>query len=150
MEKKSLHIFRIILFNLSFWCALLHIVYDLKSVGALEIKFVAPIPEQIATTTRCPNKQPRTLSIQPRTIDMCLLRPQGNALLGSHFVLAWVLRLSNFGPSGHRLICKCRSLVHNAGRWCTTQLSTVEVVHNICFRNPARQTESYAYEPTEY
>ncbi len=27
------------------------IVYDLKSVGALEIKFVAPIPEQIATTT---------------------------------------------------------------------------------------------------
>ncbi len=28
-----------------------HIVYDLKSVGALEIEFVAPIPEQIATTT---------------------------------------------------------------------------------------------------
>ncbi len=28
-----------------------HLVYDLKSVGALEIKFVAPIPEQIATTT---------------------------------------------------------------------------------------------------
>ena len=27
------------------------IVYDLKSVGTLEIKFVAPIPEQIATTT---------------------------------------------------------------------------------------------------
>ncbi len=29
----------------------IHIVYDLKSVGALEIKFIAPIPEQIATTT---------------------------------------------------------------------------------------------------
>ncbi len=27
------------------------LVYDLNSVGALEIKFVAPIPEQIATTT---------------------------------------------------------------------------------------------------
>ncbi len=27
------------------------VVYDLKSVGALEIKFVAPTPEQIATTT---------------------------------------------------------------------------------------------------
>ncbi len=27
------------------------IVYDLKSVGALEMKFLAPIPEQIATTT---------------------------------------------------------------------------------------------------
>ena len=29
----------------------MHLVYDLKSIGALEIKFVAPIPEQIATTT---------------------------------------------------------------------------------------------------
>ena len=28
-----------------------HVVYDLKSVGALEMKFVAPIPEQIGTTT---------------------------------------------------------------------------------------------------
>ena len=28
-----------------------YIVYDLKSVGALEIEFIAPIPEQIATTT---------------------------------------------------------------------------------------------------
>ena len=27
------------------------LVYDLKSVGALEIKVLAPIPEQIATTT---------------------------------------------------------------------------------------------------
>ena len=27
------------------------IVYDLRCVGALEIKFVAPIPEQIATIT---------------------------------------------------------------------------------------------------
>ncbi len=34
---------------------------------------------------------------------MHLLVPQGNALLGSQFVLAWVLHLSNFGPSGHRL-----------------------------------------------
>ena len=28
------------------------VVYDLKSVGALKIEFVAPIPEQIATYTR--------------------------------------------------------------------------------------------------
>ena len=27
------------------------LVYDLKSVGALKIEFVAPIPEQIATYT---------------------------------------------------------------------------------------------------
>ena len=26
-----------------------------------------------------------------KTFDMCLLTPQGNALLGSQFVLAWVL-----------------------------------------------------------
>ena len=31
-------------------CNNVHVVYDLKSVGALEIEFVAPIPEQIATT----------------------------------------------------------------------------------------------------
>ncbi len=30
---------------------ILLVVYDLKSVGALEMKFVAPISEQIATTT---------------------------------------------------------------------------------------------------
>ncbi len=40
-----------------------------------------------------------------KTFDMCLLTPQGNALLGSQLVLAWVLRIrrSNFGPSAHRL-----------------------------------------------
>ena len=27
------------------------VVYRLKSVGALEMKFIAPMPEQIATTT---------------------------------------------------------------------------------------------------
>ncbi len=42
--------------------------------------------------------------IKRKAFDMCLLTPQGNALLGSQFVLAWVLRISNFGPSGHRLI----------------------------------------------
>ena len=30
---------------------MMQVVYDLKSVGALEIEFIAPIPEQIATTT---------------------------------------------------------------------------------------------------
>ena len=34
---------------------------------------------------------------------MGLLTPQGNAPLGSQFVLAWVLRGSNFGPSADRL-----------------------------------------------
>ena len=38
-----------------------------------------------------------------KTFDMCLLTPQGNALLGSQFVLAWVLQTSNLGPSDHRL-----------------------------------------------
>ena len=38
-----------------------------------------------------------------KIFDMCLLTPQGNALFGSQFVLVWVLRTSNFGPSGHRL-----------------------------------------------
>ena len=37
-------------------------------------------------------------------VNMCLLRLQGNAFLGSHFVLAWVQRISFFGPLDHRLI----------------------------------------------
>ncbi len=52
------------------------IVYDLKSVGALEKKFVSPIPEQIATTTMHFLKAKYYIHV-----------PQGNALLGSQFVL---------------------------------------------------------------
>ncbi len=33
-----------------------------------------------------------------------------------------------------------RSVVHNAGRWCTTQSCTVEVVHNVALTNPHTQT----------
>ena len=60
-------------------------VYRLKSVKAM--KFVAPMPEQIVTTT------------------MQFLRGvhQGNALFGSQFVLAWVQQISNFGSSDYRL-----------------------------------------------
>ncbi len=32
------------------------------------------------------------------TYNMCLLTLQGNAFLGSHFVLAWLQRISFFGP----------------------------------------------------
>ncbi len=44
------------------------------------------------------------LKLFSSTFDMRLLTPQGNALLGSQLVLAWVLRISNFWPSGHRLV----------------------------------------------
>ncbi len=59
------------------------VVYDLKFVGPLEFELVAPMPEQLKTTT----------------INMCLLTRQGNALLWSQFVLGWVQRNSNFGSS---------------------------------------------------
>ncbi len=77
------------------------------------MKFVAPIPpEQIATTTIHFLKVPEELfSAQKlmKTFDMCLLTPQGNALLGSQIVLAWVLRRSNFGPSADRLLENSRA-----------------------------------------
>ena len=47
------------------------------------MKFVAPMPEQIATTT--------------------IHFLKGNALLGSQLVLAWVQRISNFWSSDDRL-----------------------------------------------
>ncbi len=37
------------------------------------------------------------------TFNMCLLTPQGNALLWSQFVLGLVQQNSNFGSSDHRL-----------------------------------------------
>ena len=37
------------------------------------------------------------------TFNLGLLTPQRNALLWSQFVLAWVQRISNFGPSDRRL-----------------------------------------------
>ena len=36
--------------------------------------------------------------------NMCLLTPQGNALLWSHLVLGWVQRNSNFRSSDRRLV----------------------------------------------
>ncbi len=33
-----------------------------------------------------------------------------------------------------------RLVVHNAGRWCTTYVCTVEMVHNVASTNPDRQT----------
>ena len=63
------------------------VVYRLKSVEAIKMKFVAPMPEQIATTT--------------------IHFLKGNALLGSQLVLAWVQRISNFWSSDDRLLyCK--------------------------------------------
>ncbi len=61
------------------------IVYDLKFVGPfVEFKLVAPMPEQLKTTTT-------------------LQALQGNSLLWSQFVLGWVQRNSNFGFSDRRL-----------------------------------------------
>ncbi len=50
------------------------------------MKFVAPMPEQIATTTMCP------------------LANKRKALLRSQLVLAWVQRISNFWSSDDRLL----------------------------------------------
>ncbi len=74
------------------------------------MKFIAPISEQIVTTTMHFLKVPGELSfiaqtsLVMKTFDTCLLTPQENALLGSQLVLAWVLRRSNFGPSADRLL----------------------------------------------
>ncbi len=38
------------------------------------------------------------------TFNMCLLTLQGNAFLGSYFVLAWVQRITFFGPLDRRLL----------------------------------------------
>ncbi len=116
---------------LQFW----FIVYDLKSVGALKIESVAPIPEQSSTSTVhfskvsgggqvASSKFGRTLSffekhqfspVRPNfrlaTFNMCLLTLQENALLRSQFVLAWVQRISNFGSLDRRLILQESSLV---------------------------------------
>ena len=138
--------------------SLLHLVYDLKSVGALEIKFVAPIPKQIATTTMHFPKVPGELcwkfSAQKLGINFSLFLVQGMlkksfwgcffpiditcdiekrkfgsvrptlviqtfdmCLLGSQFVLAWVLRTSYFGPSGHRLIHATTNYSSVGDRW---------------------------------
>ncbi len=48
---------------------------------------------------------------------MCLWTSQGNALLGSHFVLALVLRSSNFGPSADRLILWPPKLTFDDAMW---------------------------------
>ena len=73
------------------------LVYDLKFVGPLEIKFAAPMPEQTKTTTMhfLDDSRKKTLA----NFSLGLLTPQGNALLWSQFVLAWVQRISNFGSS---------------------------------------------------
>ncbi len=68
------------------------VVYRLKSVEAIKMKFVAPMPEQISTTT---------------ILLTCPMAHQGNALLGFQLVLAWVQRISNFWSSDDRLLyCK--------------------------------------------
>ncbi len=51
------------------------IVYDLKCVGPLEFELIAPMPEQLKTTTM------------------------------HFYVLGWVQRNLNFGSSDRRLLC---------------------------------------------
>ncbi len=94
-------------------------VYDLR---AQNLKFVAPIPEQWPTLAFPQGLRVSILKVfitkidhgdlgiptvpqalVMKTFNMDLLTPLGNALLGSHFVRACVLRSSNFGPSGRRL-----------------------------------------------
>ncbi len=60
------------------------------------MKFVAPMPEQIATTTI------HFLKVVLGGYRRCVAH-QGNALLGSQLVLAWVQRISNFWSSDDRL-----------------------------------------------
>ncbi len=57
------------------------IVYDLKFVGPCGFNLVAPMPEQLKTTT---------LHLVDRPGAPNLLTPKGNALLWSQFVLGWV------------------------------------------------------------
>ncbi len=59
------------------------LVCDLKFVGLLEFKLVVTMPEQLKTTTM-------HFYEAFRKPYMCLLTPQGNALLWSQFVLGWV------------------------------------------------------------
>ena len=41
----------------------------------------------------------------------------------------------------------CQSVVCNVGRWCTMQLCTVEVVHNVGPTNPERQMQKSIMNP---
>ena len=56
-------------------------MYNLKFVEPLEFKLAAPMPEQLKTTT---------MHLYEASRNICLLKPHGNALLWSQFVLGWV------------------------------------------------------------
>ena len=68
-----------------------------------------------------------------KTVDMCLLAPQGNALLGSQFVRAWVLQISNFGPSGHRLFLQLCWMSKLSKSWLDSDSVTVSKAHVFTF-----------------
>ncbi len=68
------------------------VVIDVKSVGVLKMKFVAPMPEQFAITTMQALKVPGELcqkfsaqklsfssTLVMKTFDMCLVTLKGNA-----------------------------------------------------------------------
>ena len=55
------------------WTTIVELVYDLKSVGPVEFKLVAPMPEQLQKA-------------------ILLVTPRRNALLWSSLVLGWVQR----------------------------------------------------------
>ncbi len=87
------------------------LVYNLKSVGPLEFKLAAPMPEQVKTTAM----HFYEVSRKPY---MCLLTPQRNALLWSQHVLGWVQRNSNFGSLDHRLYSQsCYKQAHRSNIW---------------------------------
>ncbi len=50
----------------------------------------------------------------------------------------WTKKMRNDGvtPTSKKSKSSFCTMVHNAGRWCTTQLCTVEVVHNKASTNP--------------
>ncbi len=52
------------------------------------------------------------------------------------------VHLMDTGPLVHHGAHR-RLVVHNAGRWCTTQSCTHQVVHNIGLTNPCRQTDRH-------
>ncbi len=86
------------------------------------MKFVAPMPEQIATTTihlRSQESCVKSLHRQSwaKFFDMCPLAHQGNALLGSQLVLAWVQRISNFWSSDERLSEEVIKLISKILEW---------------------------------
>ncbi len=77
------------------------LISDLKSVGLLEIKLVAPMPEQLKTTAM------HFYEVSRKPYFLHHMTPQRNALLWSGHVLGWV-RNSNFRSLDLKLYSKGR------------------------------------------